>query len=85
VDDGAGEDAVREMARKRGDVHQSIMRVRRRVQRLLPDELDDVVHLWARTAMKLNTRDLRMMRQLVARQTKMGAAGSDGTNTAERE
>jgi DSF synthase len=79
VEPGDGELAVydyikRERRARNG--FQGLRRARDRVQRVAYEELRDIVELWVDTALRLETRDLRMMQRLVARQTQMGAAAA---------
>jgi DSF synthase len=71
VDDGEGPAAVREYLRKTGRAMRSVLQVRRRVSHLARDELDDIVTLWADAALRINPRDLKLMRHLVARQNRL--------------
>ncbi len=71
VDNGEGPAAVREHLRKKGPALRGVLQVRRRVSHLTRDELDDIVTLWADTALRLSPRDLKLMGHLVARQTRL--------------
>ena len=46
----------------------ALTQVRRRVQRIEFSELLDVVQIWVDSALKLNSRDLKLMQRLVSRQ-----------------
>ena len=71
VDDGEGPAAVREYLRKKGRAMRSVLQVRRRVSHLTLDELNDIVTLWVDAALRINPRDLKLMRHLVARQNRL--------------
>ena len=71
VDDGAGPAAVREYLRKKGRAMSALFQVRRRVQHLAREELDDIVALWVDAALRINPRDLKLMGHLVARQNRL--------------
>lgn len=67
VDDGTGEEAVREWIRRNGRKHaiQCTLRgVRNRVSGLDLKELHDVTDLWVEAAMKLDDADLRRIERL---------------------
>ena len=51
-----------------------IASVRRRVNPVTFQELLDVVHLWADCALRLSSRDLKLMQRLVARQNDMASS-----------
>lgn len=51
----------------------AIQQVRQRVNPLAYQELLDVVEIWVDTALRLTTRDLRMMTRLVSAQERLGA------------
>lgn len=67
VDDGAGEEGVREMARKlasRHPAHVGLYRMRRRFEGVTYDELMDIALVWVDTALQLRPVDLRNMERL---------------------
>jgi DSF synthase len=67
VDDGDGENAVREyIARntRRHAIYRTLREVRRRVNPLTYDELRDVVDIWVEAAMTLEDSDLRKIDRL---------------------
>lgn len=71
---GEGEQAVRDYiaansARHGG--HVGVFQAGRRVDPLDYQELVDIVENWAETALKLNPKDLRMMRRLASAQTRL--------------
>ncbi|MET0362170.1 MAG: crotonase/enoyl-CoA hydratase family protein [Sphingobium sp.] len=73
-EDGEGEQAVRSYiasntARHAG--HVGVFEAGRRVHPLDYSELLDIVESWARTALKLDPKDLRMMRRLASAQTRL--------------
>lgn len=72
VDDGQGEAEVgaliKQRARSRNGLY-GIAAARRRVQRIDLDELVDIVEIWVDCALRLNSRDLKLMQRLVSRQS----------------
>ena len=73
VDDGKGEEAVRDyIARnsRKHAIHRTIRDVGRRVNGLTYEELRDVVDLWVDAAMNLDEQDLRKIERLRAAQAK---------------
>lgn len=72
VDDGGGPSAVREYLRTQEPTMRSIFRMRRRVSALRREELNDIVSIWVDAALRLNARDLKLMKHLVARQNRLG-------------
>jgi len=71
VDDGAGEEGVAALIRRRSRSRNGLAALaaaRRRVHRLEFSELLDVVEIWVNAAMKLTVRDLKLMQRLVSRQ-----------------
>jgi DSF synthase len=72
VDNGCGEEAVREYIsdpRKHG-VRQAIYRARQRANPLTLSELKDITEIWVETAMQLSDADLRHMIHLQAAQNR---------------
>ena len=75
VDDGEGEQAVRDYIagnRPHHSGHVAVFEAGRRVDPLDYAELKDIVENWAATALKLDPRDLRLMRRLATAQTRLG-------------
>lgn len=75
TDDGNGEAEVAELIRRRGRSRNGLAglaAVRRRVQRIEFSELLDVVNIWVDSALRLSTRDLKLMQRLVSRQNGLG-------------
>lgn len=73
VDDGMGEEAVRDyIARntRKHAIHRTIRDVGRRVNGLTYEELRDVVDLWVDAAMNLDEQDLRKIERLRTAQAK---------------
>ena len=67
VEDGEGEQGVREMARKlasRHPAHVGLYRMRRRFEGVTYDELMDIALVWVDTALQLRPADLRNMERL---------------------
>lgn len=78
VEDGAGEAGVAEFIRKNQRSRNGltgIARARRRVHRIDHDELMDIVDIWVDTALRLSSRDLKLMQRLVSRQNDLGVTG----------
>jgi DSF synthase len=74
VEDGEGEDAVRRYIadnQKRHAGHVGVFEAGRRVDPLDYTELKDIVENWASTALKLDPKDVRMMRRLASAQTRL--------------
>lgn len=73
VDDGKGEEAVKDYIAKntrKHAIHRTIRDVGRRVNGLTYEELRDVVDLWVDAAMNLDEQDLRKIERLRAAQAK---------------
>lgn len=71
AENGAGEAEVAALVRRRSRSRNgfaALTQVRRRVQRIEFPELLDVVQIWVDSALKLNSRDLKLMQRLVSRQ-----------------
>ncbi|MEY6433915.1 crotonase/enoyl-CoA hydratase family protein [Thioalkalicoccus limnaeus] len=71
VPDGDGELAVYDQIKRENRARngfRAVRQVRDRVDPITYRELVDIVETWVDTALKLDTRDLRMMERLVARQ-----------------
>ena len=78
VDTGQGEAEVTALMKRRSRSRNGMMgisSVRRRVNPVTFQELLDVVHLWADCALRLTSRDLKLMQRLVSRQNDMTAPG----------
>jgi len=74
VDDGEGEQAVRDYIaenQRRHAGHVGVFEAGRRVNPLEYAELKDIVEKWAATALKLDIKDVRMMRRLASAQTRL--------------
>jgi DSF synthase len=75
VEDGEGEQAVRDYVaenRPHHAGHVGVFEAGRRVDPLHYDELKDIVENWAASALKTDLRDIRMMRRLASAQTRLG-------------
>ncbi|MGH8661149.1 MAG: crotonase/enoyl-CoA hydratase family protein [Burkholderiales bacterium] len=71
AENGSGEAEVAALIRRRSRSRigfSALAQVRRRVQRIEFSELLDVVQIWVDSALKLNSRDLKLMQRLVSRQ-----------------
>ncbi|HXF66636.1 MAG TPA: crotonase/enoyl-CoA hydratase family protein [Burkholderiales bacterium] len=71
TDDGQGEAEVAALIRRRARSRNGLAALaaaRRRVQRIEFEELADIVRLWVDAALRLTSRDLKLMQRLVARQ-----------------
>lgn len=75
-EDGQGEAEVaaliRKQSRNRNGLN-AMYRARRRVQRLDFSELLDIVNIWVDSALRLTSRDMKLMQKLVSRQNDLGA------------
>ena len=77
ADDGAGEEEVNALIRRRGRSRNglaALAAVRRRVHSITFEELMDVVQIWVDSALQLTVRDLKLMQRLVSRQNGLGEA-----------
>jgi DSF synthase len=71
AENGNGEAEVAALIRRRSRSRNgfaALAQVRRRVQRVEFSELLDVVQIWVDSALRLNSRDLKLMQRLVSRQ-----------------
>ncbi|MEC3949010.1 crotonase/enoyl-CoA hydratase family protein [Sphingobium sp. HWE2-09] len=74
VEDGEGEAAVRDYisaSRPHHSGHVGVFQAGRRVDPLEYDELKDIVENWAASALKIDLKDMRMMRRLASAQTRL--------------
>lgn len=72
VDDGQGETEVAALIKQRSRTRNGLYGIaaaRRRVQKIDLAELVDIVEIWVDCALRLNTRDLKLMQRLVSRQS----------------
>ncbi|MCC7080966.1 MAG: crotonase/enoyl-CoA hydratase family protein [Burkholderiales bacterium] len=72
VDDGQGETEVAALIKQRSRMRNGLYGIaaaRRRVQKIELAELVDIVEIWVDCALRLNTRDLKLMQRLVSRQS----------------
>jgi DSF synthase len=79
VDEGSGEAEVAALIRSRSRSRNGLTGIaaaRRHVHRLDYQELLDVVETWVDTALRLTTRDLKLMQRLVSRQNELGAVSA---------
>jgi DSF synthase len=75
--DGEGEAALLDYIEKNNRRHNALqghLRARRRVNPVTLEELQEIVDLWAETAIRLTEQDLRLMARLVAAQDRRRAA-----------
>lgn len=73
VNDGEGEDAVREFIReheRRSNAHGALNRVQQMIGPVTYEELMAVTRIWVETALQLNDRDLRMIQHLIRAQNR---------------
>lgn len=76
AEDGEGEKAVYEYMTqnlRRRNAYQSVLKVRQRVNPITHEELVDIADVWVDAAMKLETKDIRLMERLVRAQDKIAA------------
>ncbi|MDE4914152.1 crotonase/enoyl-CoA hydratase family protein [Methylobacterium sp. 092160098-2] len=73
ADEGRGQDAVRDYARKYRRRHNALRSVCGAMRETGPAdaELETIVRLWAEAALRIGETDLRMMEKLVARQERL--------------
>lgn len=78
VDEGRGQDAVRDYARKYRRRHNALASICGALREAGPSdaELETIVKLWAEAAMRIEDADLRMMEKLVARQERLLGLGT---------
>jgi DSF synthase len=72
VDDGQGEAEVAALIKSRARMRNGLYGIaaaRRRVQKIELAELVDIVEIWVDCALRLNSRDLKLMQRLVSRQS----------------
>jgi DSF synthase len=72
VDDGRGEAEVAALIKSRARMRNGLYGIaaaRRRVQKIELAELADIVEIWVDCALRLNSRDLKLMQRLVSRQS----------------
>jgi DSF synthase len=77
VDRGQGEAEVSALVKRSGRSRNGLVgiaRARRRVAGITYQELMDVVHLWVDAALRLTSRDRKLMQRLVSRQNDMLAS-----------
>ncbi len=77
VDRGQGEAEVSALVRRNGRSRNGLVGIagaRRRVAGITHQELMDVVHLWVDAALRLTSRDRKLMQRLVSRQNDMLAS-----------
>ena len=66
--------------RKRRNGMQAVFSARREVHPILRSEMDAILHLWVDAALKLEERDLKMMKRLVSAQARRaGNVGEDNS------
>lgn len=83
--DGDGVRAVNDFIRAHSRArngNQAIQQVAQRVNPLSYEELHDVVEIWVEAALRLTSRDLRMMQKLVKAQERRAGLGFEETATA---
>ena len=81
VDAGRGEAEIASFIKSRSRSRNGmsgIAAARRRVNRVEYKELAEVVEVWADTALRLTSRDLKLMHRLVSRQTELRAGKAEG-------
>ena len=73
VEDGQGEQAVLRFIkrhRKRGNAHEAMNRIRKCINPVTYEELIQITKIWVDAALKLTSRDLRMIERLVQAQNR---------------
>jgi DSF synthase len=87
VEDGHGEEAVRQQIRSVGRhfaAHRSIYRVRRDFNRVTLDEMMSVAESWVDTALQLDDHDIKRMRRLLTMQERRRTGEAGGTTALRR-
>ena len=77
VEDGQGEQAVLRFIqrhRKRGNAHEAMNRIRKCINPVTYEELIQITRIWVDAALKLTSRDLRMIERLVQAQNRRAGA-----------
>ncbi len=80
VEDGLGLEAVRKLIaqrQRRLNSHRALQLAKKFIQPITYSELKGIVDVWVNAALKLETRDLRMMARLVQAQNKMATTSSE--------
>ena len=75
AENGQGETEVAALIKRRSRARNGLAglaAVRRRVHKIEFSELLDIVQIWVDSALRLNTRDLKLMNRLVSRQNGLG-------------
>ena len=78
VDDGGGEGAVQtyvEKHKRRPNAYESVYRARQRYHPVSIEELTDIADVWVDAAMRVRTKDLRIMEMLVKSQDRLRPGG----------
>jgi DSF synthase len=73
VEDGKGEEAVERFIqrhRKRGNAHEAMSRIKKCINPVTYEELIDITRIWVEAALRLTSRDLRMIERLVQAQNR---------------
>ena len=73
VEDGQGEAAVNRFIqrhRKRGNAHEAMSRIKKCINPVTYEELIEITRIWVDAALKLTSRDLRMIERLVQAQNR---------------
>ncbi len=86
VEDGQGEEAVARFIkrhRKRGNSHEAMSRIRKCVNPVTYEELIEITRIWVDAALKLTTRDLRMIERLVQAQNRRADVQTQETKALE--
>ncbi|MFU8858575.1 MAG: crotonase/enoyl-CoA hydratase family protein [Deferrisomatales bacterium] len=84
--DGAGPEAVRRYIRehtRRHNAFDGVMQVREALSPVTLEGLEKVVEVWVRSAMRLEARDLRLMRRLARSQERLARPAETEPPTAE--
>ncbi len=77
VEDGQGEQAVFRFIKrhqKRGNAHEAMSRIRKCINPVTYEELIQITRIWVDAALKLTSRDLRMIERLVQAQNRRAGA-----------
>jgi DSF synthase len=86
TEDGAGFETAQLLIKsrqRRRNTFRAMSQAKRRFQPVTADEMKSIVDVWVGAAMKLETRDLRMMARLVKAQDRLMSSNEEETNAVD--
>jgi DSF synthase len=86
TEDGAGFESAQLLIKsrqRRRNTFRAMSQAKRRFQPVTADEMKSIVDVWVGAAMKLETRDLRMMARLVKAQDRLMSSNEEETNAVD--